>query len=95
MANLLGKGVTKDKPYATFEGEGYFGTTTAHLLKVYQESEEERINSLARWFVAMKTDQTFGSFDIGDSYLSEVVHGLHLTYASDAFLGQYLGAIEE
>lgn len=91
--NLLGKSRTKETPYATFKGFGPFGDTTVHLLKTYQKPHKELQNNYARWFVAVSSDHTFGSFDIGDSYISEVVYGLHLTYASDEFKENYWDTI--
>jgi hypothetical protein len=87
--NLLGKSRTMENPYATFEGDGPFGDTTLHLLKTYQKPENELKNQYGRWFVAVKTDHTFGSFDMGDNYISEVVSGLKLTFASDEFKENY------
>lgn len=87
--NLLGKSRTKDNPYATFEGEGPFGNTTVHLLKTYQKPAKELENAYARWFVAVSSDFTYGSYDIGDSYLRDVIRGLTITYSSHEFKQNY------
>ena len=87
--NLMGKARTKDNPYATFEGMGPFGNTTLHVLKVYQKPSLEIDNPYGRWFVAVSTDMTFGSFDTGDTYINGIAEGLDLTYASDEFKEQY------
>ena len=87
--NLLGKSRTKDKPYAIWQGFGAFGDTEVRLLKTYQIQRNEKKNQYARWFVAVKSDHTYGSFDMGDSYIKEATDGLLLTYASPEFKEQY------
>tara|TARA_R110000822_G_scaffold98462_1_gene222773 strand:+ start:738 stop:1013 length:276 start_codon:yes stop_codon:yes gene_type:complete len=87
--NLLGKSRKKDNPYAVFKGEGPFGETEMLLLKTYQIPSKERENQYARWFVAVKTPMTYGSHDMGDSYIKEATMGLTLTYASPEFKEQY------
>jgi hypothetical protein len=59
------------------------------LLKTYQIPSKERENQYARWFVAVKTPMTYGSHDMGDSYIKEATMGLTLTYASPEFKEQY------
>ena len=93
--NLIGKGRTKEAPYATFEGLGDFGTMTVHVLKGYQKASTEAENIYARWFVAVRSSHTHGSYDLGDSYVSSTVQGLTLTYASDAFKEHYWDSITD
>ena len=95
MKNLLGKTRNKDNPYATFEGQGPFGDTVMHVLKTYQKPEKELVNQYARWMIAIKTDMTHGSYDMGDTYITEAASGLHLTYASDEFKEQYWEFLEK
>jgi len=78
-----------DNPYAIFKGVGPFGETEVRVLKAYQRPGLEGKNIYARWFVAVQSDFTYGSFDIGDSYINEVVRGLELTYADDEFKENY------
>jgi len=87
--NLLGKSRKQDNPYAVFKGDGPFGETEMLLLKTYQIPTKERENVYARWFVAVKTPMTYGSYDMGDSYIREATLGLTLTYASPEFKEQY------
>ena len=87
--NLLGKSRTKDKPYAIWQGFGAFGDTEVRLLKTYQKPSNESKNPYARWFVAVRSDHTYGSFDMGDSYISEVTQGLTLKQADPLFTEQY------
>ena len=92
--NLLGKGRKTDTPYAIFKGYGPFGETEMRLLKTYQLPAKEKDNQYARWFVAVKTDMTYGSYDMGDSYIREATMGLTLTYASDEYKKQYLPSLD-
>jgi hypothetical protein len=87
--NLLGKSRPTDKPYAVFKGYGPFGATEMRLLKAYQRPDKEKTNQYARWFIAIKTDMTYGSFELGDSYISEATHGLTLTWADPLYKEQY------
>jgi hypothetical protein len=87
--NLMGKSRTKDNPYAIYKGMGPFGETEMLLLKTYQVPANENKNPYARWFVAVKTPMTYGSYDMGDSYIREAIMGLNLTYASDEYKQQY------
>ena len=92
--NLLGKSRKTDTPYAIFKGYGPFGETEMRLLKTYQLPAKEKENPYARWFVAVKTDMTYGSYDMGDSYIREATMGLTLTYASDEYKKQYLPSLD-
>ena len=87
--NLLGKSRPQDKPYAVFKGHGPFGETEMRLLKTYQRPDKEKSNKYARWFIAVKTDMTYGSFELGDSYISEATYGLTLTWADPLYKEQY------
>lgn len=91
--NLLGKSRTKENPYAVFKGNGPFGETEMRLLKTYQVPANEAKNQYARWFVAVKTPMTYGSHDMGDSYIREATMGLTLSWASDEYLEQYGGDV--
>ena len=91
--NLLGKSRKTDTPYAIFKGYGPFGETEMRLLKTYSLPVNEAKNQYARWFVAVKTDMTYGSYDMGDSYIKEATMGLTRVYAHPLYLEQY--GIEE
>lgn len=79
--NLFGKSRSIDKPYAVYRGNGPFGNTEVRVLKTYQTVDKERSNPYARWMVAVKSDFTYGSFDMGDSYIKEAIMGLTLVEA--------------
>jgi len=87
--NLLGKSRTKENPYAVFKGNGPFGATEMRLLKTYQVPANEGKNQYARWFVAVKSEMTYGSYDMGDSYIREATMGLTRVYADPLYLEQY------
>tara|TARA_R110000824_G_scaffold381565_1_gene574372 strand:- start:1748 stop:2083 length:336 start_codon:yes stop_codon:yes gene_type:complete len=87
--NLLGKSRTKDKPYAIWQGFGAFGYTEVRLLKTYQTPINESHNAYSRWFVAVRSDHTHGSYDMGDSYIGEVTRGLTLVETDPLFEEQY------
>jgi len=92
--NLLGKSRPKDKPYAIFKGYGPFGETEMRLLKTYSTPLNEAKNQYARWFVAVKSEMTYGSYDMGDSYIREATAGLTRVYADPLYLEQY-GIVED
>ena len=91
--NLLGKGRKTDTPYAIFKGYGPFGETEMRLLKTYQLPAKEKDNQYARWFVTVKSEVTYGGYDMGDSYIREATMGLTRVYADPLYLEQY--GIEE
>ena len=64
-----------DAPHAIYEGDGPWGHAIIHVIKTYQHPDNERKNRYARWLIGTKTDMTFGSFDYGDTYVSEALIG--------------------
>jgi hypothetical protein len=87
--NPFGKSRKKDEPYAIFAGDGPFGRTECRVLKTYQTPDKEMLNPYARWFVAVKTEYTYGSFDMGDSYIKEAKGLLPLVAATPEWLEAY------
>lgn len=62
-----------DNPYETWVGHaGSLGKMEFRVLKKYQKPSLEAKNEYARWFVAAKSDATFGSWELGDTYVSEI-----------------------
>lgn len=57
-----------DNPYEIWMGEGF----EYRVLKKYQTPEKEADNPYARWYVAGKSPFTFGSWEYGDMYISEI-----------------------
>jgi len=69
VKNLCRKSRPVDDPYEVWQnGHGW----TWHVLKKYQNPDNEAKNPYARWFVAAKSPMTFGSWEYGDTYVSEI-----------------------
>ena len=80
MKNECGKTRPVDNPYEVWEGNGF----TWHVLKKYQTPERESANPNARWFVAAKSPFTYGSWEYGDTYVSEIKEfGERVAYGLD------------
>ena len=94
VKNLLGKSRNTQTPYAIFKGYGPFGETEMRLLKTYSTPLNEAKNPYARWMVAVKSEMTYGSYDMGDSYIKEATMGLTRVYADPLYLEQY-GIVED
>ena len=90
--SLFGKSRSKDKPYAIYRGRGPFGNTEVLVLKTYQSVEAEKKNPYARWFVAVKSDFTYGSHDMGDNYIQEAIYGLKCVQADPEWIEAYQGS---
>ena len=81
--NPFGKTRSKENPYAIYRA----GDIVWHVLKTYKLVQNE--DSYARWLVAAKSDATFGSFDMGDTYAIEVKRYGTLVAADPAWLEAY------
>ena len=69
MKNLCRKSRPVDDPYEVWQNnQGW----TWHVLKKYQNPENEAKNPYARWFVAVESPFTYGSWEYGDTYVSEI-----------------------
>ena len=42
-------------------------------MKTYQHPDNERDNPYARWFCAVSSPMTHGSYDLGDVYVSDIL----------------------
>ena len=58
-----------DNPYEIWRGENGFEW---RVLKKYQTPDNEAKNQYARWFCAVKSPFTYGEFEYGDVYVSEI-----------------------
>ena len=47
------------------------------VLKKYQKPELEAKNKYARWFCGVKSPMTYGEFELGDVYVSEIKENAH------------------
>jgi hypothetical protein len=67
--NECGKTRKADNPYEVYQGMNGFEW---RVLKKYQNTENEAKNPYARWFCAVKSNYTYGEFELGDVYVSEI-----------------------
>lgn len=66
--NIWGKSRKLDNPYAKI----IVGDWEYLILKAYQTREKEKDNEFARFFCAVKSPMTYGSYDMGDTYVSDI-----------------------
>ena len=68
--NPCGKTVSVDEPYEIYKDErsGF----EWRVLKKYQMPHKEAENRFARWFCAVRSPMTFGSWEMGDVYARDV-----------------------
>ena len=69
--NPCGKMRNVDNPYETYTTANNLWTW--RVLKKYQAPSKEKANQLARWFVAVKSPHTHGSWELGDEYAKNVI----------------------
>ena len=68
MKNLCGKLRNVNEPYEVWTA----GNWEWRVLKKYQKPDLEAKNPYARWLCAVKSPHTYGSYDLGDTYVTEV-----------------------
>jgi len=68
MPNPFGKSRPIESPYAIYTA----GDFTWHVIKTYKMPKSELKDPFARWMVAAKSDATFGSFELADTYARDV-----------------------
>jgi hypothetical protein len=73
--NTMGKTVKVNEPYEIWLGIGL--DWEWRVLKKYQRPGLEFKNPYARWFTAVKSENTFGSYDMGDTYVEEIKRNAH------------------
>jgi len=73
MKNLMGKSRKADDPYMVFQA----GDWTWKVLKSWQGDDAKQY---ARWFCDVTSPFTYGSSDMGDTYVADVVNNAVLTY---------------
>lgn len=70
MKNACGKTRKVNEPYEVWRnGSGW----EWRILKKYKNPEAEAKDPYARWFCAVKSPMTHGSYDLGDVYALEVI----------------------
>ena len=88
--NLMGKTRKEDNPYMIFKA----GDWEWRVLKAYKSAEAEAKDPYARWFLAVKSPNTHGSFELGDGYVKDVVGAAALVYASPEAVESYPAAVK-
>lgn len=68
MKNTCAKTRKVDQPYEIWRN----GDWEWRVLKKYQQPEKEAQNPYARWFCAVKSPMTYGSWEYGDTYVADV-----------------------
>lgn len=69
MKNECGKMRKVNQPYEVYVNSSDWEW---RVLKKYQSPDKEAANPYARWFCAVKSPSTFGSYDLGDVYVAEI-----------------------
>ena len=67
--NECGKMRKQDNPYEIWSNDSGWQW---RVLKKYQKPELEAKNPYARWFCAVSSPYTWGEFELGDVYVSEI-----------------------
>ena len=81
----LKKTAKLESPHATFVNDDGWEW---RILKVYRAAKSDRGDQYARWFLAAKSPFTFGEFEMGDTYINDVVRHARLVSSSPEF-GEY------
>jgi len=80
MAKILcGKTRKTETPWAIFKRDGW----EWRILKNYQNDVNK---NYARWFCAVKSPMTHGSWEMGDTYVSQVMGSRYLVAAHPDFI---------
>lgn len=78
--NLLAKSRKPEDPYMIFTHADW----EWRVLKAYKSRASETKDQYARWFLATKSPNTYGEFELGDGYVKDVVSTAECTFLSDA-----------
>jgi hypothetical protein len=89
MANPFAKSRPVNQPYAIYRA----GDMIWHVCKTYKTPANERGDMYARWFVWAKSPMTYGSFEGGDTYASEVRNYGLLVAAEPEWREQYAAGV--
>lgn len=72
-------------PYAIYQR----GDWTWHILKTYKHPHNEVGDLYARWFVAAKSPMSYGEFEMGDTYASEITNIGNLVAGTPEWVEHY------
>jgi len=68
--NLMNKTRPVENPYEIWRSPD--GTWEWRVLKKWQKPSKEKNNPFSRWFCAVRSPNTYGSWEYGDTYAREV-----------------------
>lgn len=68
--NECAKTVNVEQPYEIWQGQNF----EWRVLKKYQTPENEAKNEYARWYCAVKSPFTHGSYEYGDVYVKSITN---------------------
>ena len=85
MPNPFAKTRQIDNPHAIYTA----GDIEWRVLKTYKLPKSEAKDPYARWMVAARSGATFGGFDMGDTYATEVKAYGRLVAATPEWLEAY------
>ena len=85
--NPFGKTRKVHDPYAVYRGHHGWEW---RVLKTYQRPDKEKNNAHARWLCAVKSPYTFDSFEMGDTYIRDVLGNALLVDASQEWEEHYV-----
>ena len=69
MSNPYAKTRSVENPWAIYVGPNGFEW---RILKTYKKPENEAEDPYARWFVAAKSNMTYGRWEYGDTYCRDI-----------------------
>ena len=70
--NYCAKTRNLNEPYEIWKGVGNAEGWTWKVLKKWQSPTNEAKNKNARWFCGVSSPLNWGSYDLGDVYVSEI-----------------------
>jgi hypothetical protein len=83
MSNPFAKSRKTETPYAIYQAPNNWEW---RVLKTYKKPDSELKDPYARWMVAAKSDNTFGSFELGDTYARDILTYARLVSATKEWL---------
>jgi len=69
----MGKTRPRENPWLIFKGDGF-------EYRVLQAHNRKPDGATSSWYCAVKSPYTFGTYDMGDTYIQSVTDGTVLTY---------------
>jgi len=70
--NLMGKTRPVENPYEIWKADSPDGEWEWRILKKWQTPSKEKENPYARWFCAVQSPHTYGTWEYGDTYVRDI-----------------------